>query len=133
MYFTEFAEKFADFFLPLFPGFNFLQPYLLVLLVASREIFEAAFLFQLCNPFFRCLEVQSQRALDRDLVEAEVRILEDFTDDERLFLSVDCESPCFAIEEVTEDPRNLADLTGSFSSLSPILLRLLPRLLRIFT
>src|SRR5690606_576147 len=80
----EIREKPADLVLPLPAGLDLGEPRLLVLLLAGGEVREAALGVEARDPLGGGLEVQAQRALHRDLLEAEVGVVEDLADDAHL-------------------------------------------------
>ena len=102
--------------MPFFSGFDLFEPSFHVLLVAGRQIFEAAFLFQSRDPLWCGMEVQPERAFNRDLVEAKIRIVEDFADDvlalhrqfsDRVLLG---EASRFSIFKVAVDTSDISDM-----------------------
>ena len=76
----EVGEELTDLLLPPLAGLDLLEPRLLVLLVAGGEVREAALVLQARDALRRRLEVEPQRALDGDLLEAEVVVVEDLAD-----------------------------------------------------
>ena len=55
-----------------------------VFLGAGSEVFEGGFFLQFCQPFWRSVKVEAQRALDRDLVKAKVVVVKHFADHQLL-------------------------------------------------
>ena len=112
------GEELPDRFLPALAGLDFLEPCLLVLLIARGELREPALAFHAGDPFRGRPEVEAQGSLHRDLLEAEVGVVEylahhphapDRLLGDRVFLR---EGARLAILKVAEDPRDIGDLVG---------------------
>src|SRR5262249_10935561 len=114
----EAGEELSDVVLPALARFDFRDPRLLVLPGGGCEPGEAAFSLQARDPFGGGLKVESQRALDSDLVKAEIGAVEHLAHDvhslnrssgDRVLLR---EGPRFAVFEVPEDAGDVANLVG---------------------
>ncbi len=111
-------KELADIVLPALPSLDIVEPGLFVLLDAGDEAGETALRFQPHDALGGRLEVQPQRALDRNLVEAEVGVVEDLADhpqflhrqlgDRVLF----AEGYRFTFGEAAEQSCDIGDLVG---------------------
>jgi len=112
----ELGKKFPDLFLTRFPGLDLFQAGSIVLLFAGGDVDKSTFRFQTGDALRRCLEVQAKGALHRDLVKAEVGVVEDLADHALALdgLSGDGvllgEEARFPVLEVSEQPGDVRDL-----------------------
>ncbi len=121
---AEVREEFADLGLPRLAGGDFLQTDLFVLLVAGGQILERALLLKPGDAFGAGLEIQLQRALDGDLVKAEIIVVEHLADDEflrhrRRVALHEGEGACLPVAEIAEEAGEIADVIGIARVLGP--------------